>query len=214
MQDSPSSRWTCPSVILVATDLSDLDRLMPFAMGQAVHTGARLIFLHVIAAAEGIATDLAGMPYYDPSGVVESAGRILEFCCEGARKHGIACTGLVREGAPALQVLDTATQFHADRIILGTRSRSKLSKLLLGSVAERVPRSANIPVITVGPEARLQAAGNTTNMVVFHATTLREASRPSAALACQIAAILAAKLFILHILPPTGEMERQGLPRG
>ncbi len=214
MQDSPSSRWTHPSVILIATDLSDLDRLMPFAMRQAVQTGARLIFLHVIAATEGVATDLAGMPYYDPAAVVESAGRILEFCCEGARKHGIACTGLVREGIPALQVLDAATQFHADRIILGTRSRSKLSKLLLGSVAEQVLRSANLPVITVGPEARLPAASNTTEMVVLHATTLREASRPSAALACQIAGILAARLIVLHVLPPSGEMERKGLPTG
>jgi nucleotide-binding universal stress UspA family protein len=214
MQDSPSSRWTHPSVILVASDLSDLDRLMPFAMGQAVQTGARLIFLHVIAATEGVATDLAGMPYYDPAGVVESAGRILEFCCEGARKHEIVCAGLVREGVPALEVLDAATQFHADRIILGTRSRSKLSKLLLGSVAEQVLRSADLPVITVGPEARLQAAGNPTDMVVLHATTLREASRPSAALACHIAGVLAARLVILHVLPPTREMEQQGLPTG
>ena len=62
-----------------------------------------------------------------------------------------------------------------DRILLGTRSRSKISKLLLGSVAEQVLRSVNIPVITVGPEAHLGAAGgNGSDSVVLHATTLRD----------------------------------------
>ena len=214
MQDGASNRWTRPSVILVATDLSDLDRLMPFAMGQAGQTGARLILLHVIAPRGAVSADLSGMPYYDPAAVVESAGKILEFCCQAARKHQIECTGIVREGIPAEQIFDAAKQFHVDRIILGTRSRSKLSKLLLGSVAEQVLRSVNLPVITVGPEARLPVDNNTADRVVLHATTLREASRPSAALACQIAGTLEAKLVLLHVLPPIDQMEREGLPTG
>jgi nucleotide-binding universal stress UspA family protein len=185
---------------------------MPFAMEQAHQTGARLTLLHVIAANEAMSADLAGMPYYDPTGVLESAANILEYSCESARRHGIACSGLVREGNAAKQVLEAAHQLHADRIVLGTRSRSKLSKLLLGSVAEQVLRSVNLPVITVGPEARLPVEGNTD--VVLHATTLGETSRPSAALACQIASILGANLVLLHVLPPTSEMERSGLPAG
>jgi hypothetical protein len=31
MRDSDTRRWTHPATILVATDLSDLDHLMPFA---------------------------------------------------------------------------------------------------------------------------------------------------------------------------------------
>ncbi len=50
--------------------------------------------------------------------------------------------------------------------------------------------------------------------VVLHATTLRETSRPSAALACQIAAIQNAKLVLLHVLPHIDEMVRDGLPTG
>ena len=213
MQDAPINRWTHPSVILVATDLGDLDRLMPFAMGQAARTGARLILLHVIAPAEAITADMAGMPYYDPGSVEESAGRILEFCCQAVRKHTIVCDGLVREGNPAPQVLEAAREFHADRIILGTRSRSKLSKLVLGSVAEQVLRSANIPVLTVGPEAHLPVDGGATDRVVLHATTLRETSRPSAALACQIADIVHARLVILHVLPPNS-VQGHNLPSG
>ena len=208
MQDAAIRRWTHPTVILVATDLSDLDRLMPFAVAEAAQSGARLILLHVVGGTEAAGADLAGMPYYDPSGILDSAGRVLEFCCESARKHGVTCTGLVREGAAAHQVLDAAKQFHADRIILGTRSRGKLSKLLLGSVAEQVLRSVNLPVITVGPAARLPVDSSAN---VLHATTLREDSRPSAALACQIAAMIHARLVIIHVLPPQDEMKRQEL---
>jgi nucleotide-binding universal stress UspA family protein len=214
MQDGGTNRWTHPSVILVATDLSDLDRLMPFAMEQALQTGARLLLLHVIAANKALAADLAGMPYYDPVGVLESAGRILEYCCESARKHGVLCSGLVREGVAARQVLEVAEQFHVDRIVLGTRGRSKLSKLLLGSVAEQVLRSVSIPVITVGPEARLPVGSNAPQGVVLHATTLREASRPSAALACQMASVHGAKLVLLHVLPPNDEKDGGDLSPG
>jgi len=191
-----------PASILVATDLSDLDRLMPFALQQAHETGARLILLHVIASAAAISVDAAGMPYYDPSGTLESAAKALQPWCERARRQDAVCDAMVREGHPAQQIAAAASQFQADRVLLGTRSRSKLGKLLLGSVAEQVLRSVNLPVITVGPEAHLAAETDDREKVVLYATTLREASRPSAALAFRIAASLGAKLVLLHVLPP------------
>jgi nucleotide-binding universal stress UspA family protein len=121
---------------------------------------------------------------------------------------------VIREGQCAQQILAAARQFNADRILLGTRSRGKVSKLLLGSVAEQVLRSVNIPVITVGPEARLPVVGNHPEQVVLHATTFREASRPSAVLASQVASVLQARLILLHVLPPITDMRRKGLPSG
>jgi nucleotide-binding universal stress UspA family protein len=214
MPDSGTDRWTHPAVILVATDLSDLDRLMPFAFQEATETGARLILLHVVAAGAGIAVDPVGMPYYDPASALEFAAKALQPWCDMARDKNIACDALVREGNPAQQIAASLRQFQADRILLGTRSRSKISKLLIGSVAEQVLRSVNLPVITVGPEAHLPVGSSGGEKVVLHATTLRETSRPSAALACRIAATQGAKLVLLHVLPPMDEMEREGLPTG
>src|SRR5206468_10749606 len=102
----------------------------------------------------------------------------------------------------------------SDRLLRGTRSRSNVSKLLLGSVAEQVLRSVNLPVMTVGPEAHLEVSGDARQRVVLHATTLRETSSPSAALACQIAEKQKAKLVLLHVLPPLAEMQRDRLPTG
>jgi nucleotide-binding universal stress UspA family protein len=212
--DAEKARWTHPAVLLVATDLSDLERLMPFAFEQATETGARLILLHVLASAAAMSADAAGMPYYDPAGALESAANTLEPWCALAHKRNIVCDALVREGHPAKQIEDSVRQFQVDRILLGTRSRSKLGKLLLGSVAEQVLRSVNLPVFTVGPEAHLAVENDGRQRVVLYATTLRETSRPSAALACSIAASQKAKLVLLHVLPPMDEMERSGLPTG
>jgi nucleotide-binding universal stress UspA family protein len=214
MSEPGTDRWTRPAVILVATDLSDTERLMPFALQQAESTGARLLLLHVLAASEAMAVDAVGMPYYDPSGAAESARAALETWCAMARNRNVICDALVREGNSAQVVLSAARQFKVDRIVLGTRSRSKMSKLLLGSVAEQVLRSANLPVITVGPEAHLPVEASDSRRVVLHATTLGEASRPNAVLACHIAAALEARLVLLHVLPAVEEMQRKGLPTG
>jgi len=203
------ARWTHPAAILVATDLSDLDRLMPFALEQAIDSGARLILLHILSPSASMSVDALGMPYYEPASGTEFAEKTLEPWCQLARRRSIACDALVREGRAAQQVAAVARQFQADRVLLGTRSRSKLGKLLLGSVAEQVLRSVNLPVITVGPEAHLQVGRDNEERTVLHATTLREASRPSAALACQIAASQGAKLVLLHVLPPTEEWASQ-----
>jgi nucleotide-binding universal stress UspA family protein len=212
--DRITESWTHPACILVATDLSDTERLMPFAVQQAEGTGAHLLLLHVLATSESMAVDAVGMPYYDPAGAVETASKLLQAWVTVARTRNIACQALVREGNAAQQVILTARQYQADRILLGTRSRSKMSKMLLGSVAEQVLRSAHIPVITVGPEAHLPVDVAAQEGIVLHATTLREASRPSAALACKIGATLNRPVVLLHVLPPKDEMERKNLPTG
>lgn len=206
--------WTHPSVLLVATDLNDLDRLMPFALEQAAETEARLILLHVFGSSAGISTDGSGEQYYDPAAEMDFAASTLEPWCDLAHRRKISCEALVREGHAAKLIATLVQELQADRILLGTRSRSKLGKLLIGSVAEQVLRSVNLPVFTVGPEAHLPAGNENRLRVVLYATTLKETSRPSAALACHIAANQAAKLVLLHVLPPKDEMERSGLPTG
>jgi len=210
MADPCSSRWIHPAVILVATDLSDLDRLMPFALDQAAQSGARLILLHSVASFDTMSVDAVGLPYYDTSGALDAAEKALRLWCEAARYHGIECHAIVREGNATHQIAAAARQFKTDRIILGTRSRGRLGKMLLGSVAEQVLRSVNTPVVTVGPEAHLPVQSGFEERVVLHATTLRETSRPSAALACELAIQLKANLVLLHVLPPAEQMFHEG----
>jgi nucleotide-binding universal stress UspA family protein len=213
VRDSDAYRWTHPETILVATDLSDLDHLMPFALEEACDTRARILLMHVLSTTSAFTADASGMPYYDVAGALEIAEQTMRPWSETAARCGIRCDTLAREGHPARQIAAAVRQFHADRVLVGTRSRSKLGKLLIGSVAEQVLRSVYLPVITVGPEAHLPVDKDE-ERVVLYATTLRETSRPSAALACQAAVCQKARLVLLHVLPSISEMERKGLPTG
>jgi nucleotide-binding universal stress UspA family protein len=51
-------------------------------------------------------------------------------------------------GAPAKRIVEHAGETHADLIVMGTHGRTGLGHLLLGSVAERVARTATCPVLT------------------------------------------------------------------
>jgi len=52
------------------------------------------------------------------------------------------------EGAPSREIVARAESPDVDVIVMGTHGRGGLDRLLLGSVAERVVRSAPVPVLT------------------------------------------------------------------
>jgi nucleotide-binding universal stress UspA family protein len=66
---------------------------------------------------------------------------------EGA--SGVVIDAVVREGTTAAEILDQATSTKADLLVIGTHGRSGFERLVLGSVAEKVLRQANCPVMTV-----------------------------------------------------------------
>jgi nucleotide-binding universal stress UspA family protein len=55
----------------------------------------------------------------------------------------------VEIGHPAAQIIDYATRCDADLIVMGKRGLSPMKELLVGSVSERVMRSAPCPVTVV-----------------------------------------------------------------
>ena len=65
----------------------------------------------------------------------------------------------VLNGAAALEIVDFARERGFDLIVMGTHGRTGLSHLLMGSVAERVLRTAHCPVLTV--KAREEAPEST-----------------------------------------------------
>jgi nucleotide-binding universal stress UspA family protein len=66
-----------------------------------------------------------------------------------ARKAGARARGLLLEGMPSSEITRAAKAQHAGVIVMGTHGRTGFSRLLLGSVAERVVGTAHCPVMTV-----------------------------------------------------------------
>jgi nucleotide-binding universal stress UspA family protein len=57
------------------------------------------------------------------------------------------------EGQAATAIVRQAENLQADMIVIGTHGRSGLPHMLLGSVAEKVVRTASCSVVTIRPEA-------------------------------------------------------------
>ena len=61
--------------------------------------------------------------------------------------EGLEAVTEISEGDPYTKILDYSDE--VDMIVMGTRGRSGLDKYLLGSVTEKVVRTADVPVVTV-----------------------------------------------------------------
>lgn len=77
----------------------------------------------------------------------------LEDLYKNYSDSGITINSTLTEGVPYVEIVQTAKKINADLIVIGTHGRTGLSHMLLGSVAERVVRSSNIPVLSVPDKA-------------------------------------------------------------
>jgi nucleotide-binding universal stress UspA family protein len=133
--------------IVVPTDFSANSAVaIPSALALAGKFGSRLILVHVIDAPS---TDPGHATKDAFRGLVDMAREQLEEF--GGREIGGAApwTPDVAVGPPYLAITEAAKRHGADLIVLATHGRTGVLHLLLGSVAERVIRSAGCPVLTV-----------------------------------------------------------------
>ena len=75
--------------------------------------------------------------------------RAREQAWTSERSAGIACVRYVRIGHPGDEIAACAAEHGCDAIVMGTRGMGTVAGLLLGSVATRVLRVAQVPVTLV-----------------------------------------------------------------
>lgn len=63
--------------------------------------------------------------------------------------HGVPIKTGLRMGVPYVEIVDAARDAGAELIVMGTTGKTGIQHLLLGSVAERVVRTAEVPVLSV-----------------------------------------------------------------
>jgi nucleotide-binding universal stress UspA family protein len=139
--------------VLVATDFSEpSDAALNYGRELARSFDATLHVLHV---ADSIFMQYGGEAY---SAVVPELQQDVE---EAARKQLDALLDdedrtvlrakpvIITALAKAAAIVEYAAQHAIDLIVMGTHGRGAISHLLMGSVAERVVRTAGCPVLTV-----------------------------------------------------------------
>lgn len=134
--------------ILVPTDVQDTSLpAVRYAFELAERLQATVYLLHVYPAA--VVPDGAGSGYIPYDALHQRALERLSAHAEPFT--GSPCMGkcLVALGEPSLVILEQARLLHADLIVVGTHAREGLPRVLIGSVAERVVRAADCPVVVV-----------------------------------------------------------------
>jgi nucleotide-binding universal stress UspA family protein len=136
--------------VLVATDGSPAsDAAIREALDLAVANDASIHALYVLDTASF--APVSGEAALDGmAGVLESEGEeALDAVEERAAARGIAVERAIVDGRPSAEIARYAETADCDVIVMGTHGRGGLDRLLLGSVAEKVVRTASVPVLTV-----------------------------------------------------------------
>jgi nucleotide-binding universal stress UspA family protein len=140
--------------ILVPVDFStnSLDAL-DYAVQFAKLQRAAVVVMHVIEPSYPAGPlDLSGAGY-DFAFLLRELERVgrqqLAKLEAGLVRRGVRVSTRLQVGSPPALIIDAARRLKADLIIVSTHGRTGLSHMLMGSVAERVVRTAGCPVLTV-----------------------------------------------------------------
>lgn len=144
--------------ILCPTDFSEQSlAALDVALKVAQQNDARLYLLNVAPLPAGAAgfqpVPLDPYPYLEKDRQQQLAKLAREKIPGSVRYET-----LVINGDPAERVLEAARSLEADLIVMGSHGRKGLSRIVLGSVAERVVRESSTPVLTAHSTARVRKA--------------------------------------------------------
>ena len=138
--------------ILCATDLVTTPRaVLQTAATLARSTGATLTILHVLRPpvfSPGQDLDAVTLDRLQKRGRLWAVKSLQKLSAQTSR-DGVPTTLLLREGEPADQIVRAGRAVKAGFIVMGTHGHRGLTRLFMGSVAQRVVSMAPCPLVTV-----------------------------------------------------------------
>lgn len=136
--------------ILVAHDFErDSDVALDYAIALARPIGARITILHAYDVAPVGAPEVMVMAADWVAQIGAAAQAALAKVVDRVGAVGVPVTSELRQGAVWREVVAVAKERHVDLVVVGSHGRRGLPRALLGSVAEKVVRTAPCPVLVV-----------------------------------------------------------------
>ena len=134
--------------ILVPTDGSDCAaKALEHAEQLADMFDAEIHLLYVV----DVRMNTAGEYYANMMGNLREAGsKRLDKISEDLDRDKVVSK--VVEGVPHTEINDYAEENGIELVVMGTHGRTGLNRLLIGSTTEKIVRTSNVPVMTVGNE--------------------------------------------------------------
>lgn len=140
--------------ILVPTDFTETsDRALEYAIELARRFDASVTLMHAYQIPAYGFPDTAIIASAELATQMSTAAQArLNALIDSFKTSGISMVAILRDGVPWEEVKSVAEEIQADLIVIGTHGRRGLARALLGSVAENVIRTSNLPVLVIhGP---------------------------------------------------------------
>ena len=140
--------------ILVATDFSETAaHATDLAIDYARKFGSKIVLVHAyhvdVPMADPMNMGSYGLPGDFFLEIGKAAREQVEQAAREVSETGVEAEGVALDEPAAMAIVDQAIERHADLIVMGTRGLTGLKHVALGSVADRVVRTAPCPVMTV-----------------------------------------------------------------
>jgi nucleotide-binding universal stress UspA family protein len=120
------------------------------ALDLARRDGAKLVLVHVIEPPSPLLADHSAAHYTEHLASMQAKARgMLELMLVRAKRVNVPASDVLLKGSPPEEIVRLAKKRGADLIVIGTRGRTGLKELMLGSTAERVIGLAHCSVLTV-----------------------------------------------------------------
>jgi nucleotide-binding universal stress UspA family protein len=199
--------------ILCPVDFSEFsDRAYEYALSFARHFGAKLYVQHVTEPVVVLPRMYASQPLIDQIYAEQDAGAE-EKIHELTAKHGdVECEVVLQRGGVADSVLQFAEDQDIDLIAMGTHGRRGLDRIVLGSVTERVLRTARCPVLGVhnpGQATPETKAEPIQIRKILFCTDFSDNSPRALEYAFLLACQYKAEIGLLHVLERSGNLEAE-----
>jgi nucleotide-binding universal stress UspA family protein len=206
MQNSSAYRFrtlnfSAPQRILVATDLTDCDYLIPYVVAQAKASNARVTLVHAVVPANSFPIEAGAIPYIDWDGIDRDARSVLLKMARQIEGQGVVCNIDLQHGFASDVVREALLDTGATRLIIGTHGRGKLGQFVLGSVANELLKTVEVPIFAVGP-AVLNSSDHATPRKILHPVSLVGDFQKSVDFAADLARSYGAELTLLHVMTP------------
>lgn len=198
--------------ILLATDFSPCsEEAVPYALGLAKRYGSKIWTLYVMPHPVYVEP---GQSYL--SDTRHTAEQKLAEIGSMETVLGIRHGELIREGNVPEVIAKLTRQQRINLIVMGTCGRKGVDKLLLGSVAEAVFRTAECPVLTIGPRVVRGLVPDGDLRRILYATDFGPESVDALPFALSLSEEHRAHLTLLHVSPEPppllAEPEAGGMP--
>jgi len=173
--------------IMVPVDFSEPSKkAVNYGLSLASEFKSRLALVHIAS--------------FDSAQYEQYKAQLLQLIPEDYREK-LDFEIVVKAGDVREELLALVEEKESDLVVMGSRGRAYLGRMLLGSVTERMLRRIHVPILTVShlnPEKEIHVPGTVPLRRILHATDLSDGSEAGLQFSIRLARGLDASLTVLH----------------